>query len=307
MRKNIEFKSKGVTCRGWFYTPDKGKGPFPTIVHASGWAYVKEMVMPQYAESFAKVGVASLVFDYRTLGASDGEPRQHIDLFAQIEDVKNGISFVQTLPEVDPERVGVWGISYGGGHVLIVGATDPRVKCILSIVPAVDGYEMMQRNHGTEGMRRMRKAIIEDRKKRFETGVGGYIPMCAVDHWKTLCAWPFGKNYEVFMEIKKTIAPAHEHRNTIESMETVMSYNVFPFLYRILDIPTLMVVAPEDDHCWWDWEIKAFNQIPSPYKKLVILPRDVTHMSLYVEKTEFEMIAKACTDWLVEYLVKPYE
>jgi cephalosporin-C deacetylase-like acetyl esterase len=305
MRKDIEFKSKGDTCRGWFYTPEVGKAPFPAVVMAGGWTYVKEMVMPQYAKFFARAGVASLVFDYRNFGASDGEPREHLDPNMQIEDYKNGMSFVQSLPEVDPERVGIWGISYSGGHVLLLGALDPRVKCIVSIVPLIDGYEAQVRGHGTEEMREVRALLMEDRKKRFETGEGGYIPMCAIDHQKTVCTWPFKRNYEVFMELKRTVAPAHVHRNTIESVELLMAYNISPFLPRILNIPTLMVVAEGDDHCHWDTEIQAFNQIASPIKKITILPK-VTHMSIYSEKTDLELAAQESTDWLVEHLVKPY-
>ncbi len=54
MRKDVEFQSKGETCRGWLYTPDSGEGPFPAVVMAGGWCYVRELVMPHYAEFFTK-------------------------------------------------------------------------------------------------------------------------------------------------------------------------------------------------------------------------------------------------------------
>ena len=80
-------------------------------------------------------GIAALVFDYRNFGDSDGEPRQHLDPWEQIEDYRNALSFAETLKEVQQDRIGIWGISYSGGHVLVVGATDPRVKCIVSNIP----------------------------------------------------------------------------------------------------------------------------------------------------------------------------
>jgi dipeptidyl aminopeptidase/acylaminoacyl peptidase len=176
VKRDIEFKSKGEVCRGWLYTPDEGKAPFAVVVMAGGWCYVKEVVMPHYANFFVKAGLAALLFDYRRFGESDGEPRQHIDPHDQIEDYKNALSFAQTLPEVDPNRVGIWGISYSGGHVLITGATDPRVKCIVSTIPVVDGYETQKQVHGSVQFRRLMEAIMEDRKHRFEDdSKRGYI------------------------------------------------------------------------------------------------------------------------------------
>jgi uncharacterized protein len=72
------------------------------------------------------------VFDNRNFGASDGEPRQEIDPWAQVRDYRHAISWAQTLPEVDAERVGVWGSSYSGAHVLVLGAIDKRVKCVVA-------------------------------------------------------------------------------------------------------------------------------------------------------------------------------
>ena len=307
MRKDIEFKSRGETCRGWLYTPDKGKAPFPVVIMAGGWCYVKEIVMPHYADIFVKAGLAALLFDYRCFGESDGEPRQHIDPRGQIEDYKNAISFAETLPEVDPDRVGIWGISYSGGHVLITGATDPRVKCIVSTIPVVDGFQTQKQVHGSVQFRRLMDAIMEDRKKRYEDeSKRGYIDMAAPDPQKTLCTWPFKETYDAFMDIKEKEAPNHEHRSTIESTELLLSYSVFPFVGRILNIPTLVLVAEGDDITTWDLEIKAYNEIATAQKKLFII-QDTTHMKLYSNLSKLEIAANEATNWLVDHLIKPYE
>jgi len=305
MRKDIEFSSKGETCRGWFYTPDEGKGPFPVVVMAGGWCYVKEIVMPHYADFFVKAGLGALIFNYRCLGDSDGQPRQHVDPWAQIEDYKNAISFAQTLPEVDPERVGIWGISYSGGHVLITGATDSRVKCIVSTIPVVEGYRNMRRVHGTMGYRRLIKAVMEDRKRRFEGIDSEYIAMAAEDPHQTLCTWPFPETAKIFKEIKEKEAPLHEHRNTIESVELLMNYSVFPYLTRILNTPSLVLVAEGDDITLWDLEVEAFNQIATSQKKLFVIP-ETSHMTLYNDQSKLEIAAEVATDWLVEHLIKPF-
>ncbi len=306
MKRDIEFQSKGTTCRGWFYMPDEGKGPFPIVVMAGGWCYVKEIVMPHYAEFFVKAGLAVLIFDYRRLGASDGEPRQHLDPWDQIEDYKNAISFVRALPEVDPECVGIWGISYSGGHVLIVGATDPRVKCIVSTIPVVDGYRNMRRGHGVLGFRRLMDAIMEDRERRYEDeGNRGRIDFAAPDPANTVCTWPLPETYEMFMNLQKTEAPLHEHWSTAESTELLLNYTVFPYVSRNLDIPTLMLVAEGDDLTLWDLETDAFNQIATSQKKRFVIPQ-TSHMSLYSNRSKLEIAAGVATAWLSDHLVKPY-
>jgi dienelactone hydrolase len=72
VKRDIEFKSKGEVCRGWLYTPDKGKAPFPVVIMAGGWCYVKEIVMPHYADIFVKAGLAALLFDYRCFPIAAG-------------------------------------------------------------------------------------------------------------------------------------------------------------------------------------------------------------------------------------------
>ena len=290
MPESVEFQSGGETVRGDLYLPD-GEGPHPIVVMAGGWCYVKELVQPRYAELFAQAGVAALVFDYRHLGASDGEPRQHIDPNEQIEDYRNAISYVTRQDQFDSDRLGVWGISYSGGHSLVIAATDRRVKAVCSIVPVIDGWENMRRVHGMEGFRTLRKAVEEDREARFDGADPGYMAMSTLNVGQELCTWPFPETYAAFKTLKETVAPRHEHRNTIASTEMLMNYSVFPFVPRILNVSTLMIIADEDDLTLWDKETEAFKAIGSQDKELFVTPT-VSHMELYSDKTSLELAAE---------------
>jgi cephalosporin-C deacetylase-like acetyl esterase len=301
MQRDVEFKSSDDTVRGWLITPD-AEGPFPIVIMAGGWCYVKELVQPHYARHFVEAGLAVLLFDYRNFGSSDGARRQHIDPNMQLEDYRNAISYAERLEEVESERIGVWGLSYSGGHALVIAATDPRVKCCTSQIPVVDGYRNMRRVHGTVGFRRFRGLLLADRRNRFVTGEDGYLPHAAPDNVAEVATWPFPETFETFRELKAAEAPAYENRSTIESAELLMSYNVFPFLERILDVPTLVIVAEEDDLTLWDLEIAAYNAIPTAKKRLMTI-RDSTHMTLYSDRTLLDQAATAARDWLVEHLL----
>jgi pimeloyl-ACP methyl ester carboxylesterase len=299
-RRDVEFNSEGTTCRGWLYVASPGKAR-PTVVLAGGWCYVREIVMPAYAEAFVEAGFNALVFDYRNLGVSDGADRQHLDPWAQVRDYQNAVSFLERHDEVDPNRIGAWGISYSGGHVLILAAIDPRVKTIVSQIPVVDGHENMRRVHGTMEYRALWKLILEDRKLRYEKGERLYLPHAVADPNKEVSAWPFPETVATFMEIKASHAPLYQNRSTVESVDLLMQYDIGPFVKRIYNTPTMMVVAEGDDLTLWDLEIGAFNQIPTTRKKLHVIPH-TTHMKLYSDQSKLRDAASLARDWFVETL-----
>ncbi len=138
-RRDIEFDAEGVILRGWFYTANSDAATAPVIVMAHGLSAVKEMYLDDYAEHFSGAGLHVLVFDHRNFGASDGEPRQEIDPVAQTRDYRHAITYAKTLPEVDGEKIGIWGSSFSGGHVQVVAAYDKRVKAAVAQVPFVSG------------------------------------------------------------------------------------------------------------------------------------------------------------------------
>ena len=304
-QREAEFTSGGETVRGDLLLPE-GDGPFPVVVMAGGWCYVKELRQPQYAAEFVKQGIAALIFDYRRMGASDGEPRQHIDPWDQIEDYKNAITYAENLPEIDPGRIGIWGISYSGGHVLIVGATDPRVKSVVSNVPVIDGYQTMWRMHGTVRFRKLNDLILEERRKRTGSGSHSYMPMSGEpeDPNAELTVWPDNDVRDVFNDLQATEAPRHQHRNTIESVELLLQYNAAPYAPRMINVPTMMIVADHDDITMWDQEIATYTAIPSPVKELLVLP-STRHMVLYSDLTALDLAAREAARWYATTLASP--
>jgi dienelactone hydrolase len=272
---------------------------------AGGWCYVKEIVQPMYAEIFRASGLGVLIFDYRSVGGSTGKPRQHLDPWAQVEDYRNAISYLETREDIDPTRIGIWGISYSGGHVLILGAIDSRVRCVNSVVPVVDGLATLRRAHGTVGFRRLTEAIREGRRALYTTGEYSYIPHASAEPAEEVCTFPFPGSHALFAWLKETQGPAYENRATWASTEMLLAYTVFPYVRRLVNTPTLMIVAEGDDHTMWDLEIEAFEAILTPEKRLFVIPRS-THHSLYRDKAHLELAARQGADWFRAHLGKPH-
>src|SRR5947208_1514245 len=113
----------------------------PAVVMAHGYNCIKELYLDRYAAAVADAGHVVLAYDHRNFGDSDGEPRQELDPWMQVRDYRNAITFVQTLDGVDPKRIGIWGTSYSGGHVLVVAAVDRRVRCVVAQVPTISGWQ----------------------------------------------------------------------------------------------------------------------------------------------------------------------
>jgi uncharacterized protein len=131
--RDVEFSSLGATLRGWLYEAD-GQ-PTPGIVMAHGLSAVKEMFLDDYAAAFAEAGFTTLVYDHFGFGASDGEPRQSPAPRLQHQGYRDAISWLAAVPGVDAARIGIWGSSFSGGHVVTLCAEDLPIAAGVAQVP----------------------------------------------------------------------------------------------------------------------------------------------------------------------------
>ena len=95
--------------------------------------------IPAYAERFASAGIAALSFDYRYWGNSEGEPRRLVSIPRQLADWRSAVACARASEGVDPERIAVWGMSFGGGHAISTAAEDARIAAVVALVPMADG------------------------------------------------------------------------------------------------------------------------------------------------------------------------
>lgn len=299
---DVEFDADGTTLRGWLYRPQDAAAPAPAVVMAHGYNCIKEIYLDRYAAAVASAGHVVLAYDHRNFGDSDGEPRQELDPWIQVRDYRNALTFVRTLEGVDPERIGIWGTSYAGGHVLVVAAIDRRVRCVVAQIPTISGWQSTLRRIAPQALPAQRKAWDQDRLERYKGNAPKMVPMVvdpkaggAASH-ASADAWDFftGKNAppEDKWRFKKW-----RNEITLRSLEMYSEYEPGTYIERIAPTPLLMVMGGCDLVCPTDLALAAFNRAGEP-KRLELYPGG--HFSAYTD--QFDRAAKAASEWFTEHL-----
>jgi fermentation-respiration switch protein FrsA (DUF1100 family) len=171
----VDFRSGGTRCAAWLTLPP-GNGPHPGVVLVHGFGATHDMMLPQYEQHFAAAGLATLAFDYRNTGKSDGQPRQHISLRGQRADVEAALDFLATRPAVDAKCVGLWGTSLGGMNVLRVAAARDDVAVAVVQCPMVHG-PAAARQLGVVQALRLAPFIVEDAMRAMMRRGRRYVPI----------------------------------------------------------------------------------------------------------------------------------
>jgi uncharacterized protein len=296
MRRDVEFNAEGVILRGWLYMPDSATGTVPAVAMAHGFSAVKEMYLDRYAEVFSTAGLAALVFDNRNFGASEGEPRNEIDPWQQVRDYRHAITWLGRQPHINREQIGVWGSSYSGGHVLVLGAIDRRVKCVAAQVPLISGSRNLARLVRADMAAPMRAQFDADRDARFGGGAPAMVPVVTSDA-HGIAALPTADSWEWFTQTGATRAPAWRNQVTLRTVEMLGEYEPGSYIDRISPTPLLMIIADGDHLAVADEAFAAYNHALEP-KHLVILKGG--HFDAYVKA--FEQSSTAARDWFVEHL-----
>jgi len=298
MRENVEFQTDDqITLRGWLYRPDSGS-PSPLIVMAHGFSATKEMLLDDFAEVFAAAGFAVLVYDNRCLGESDGTPRGEIDPWKQIQDYRAAITWASELPDIDADRIGIWGTSYSGGHVLVVAATDRRVRCVVSQVPLVSGYENARRLVRADMVAVLRGAFDADRTARYHGKDPAMIQVCFDQDPTEMCALPTQDTHDFFLGPILERATTWKNEVTLRSVEMFLDYEPGAYLPLITPTPLMMVAARDDHLTVSDLTTRAFSTAHEP-KKLLVLP--CGHFEAYVDEA-FRVSSAAQRDWFLQHL-----
>ncbi len=303
MHTDVEFPGfGGVTLRGWLYLPEGGAGrAAPAVVMAHGFSATRHMGLAGFAEVFRAAGFAVLVYDHRGLGDSDGEPRQEINPWAQSRDYRYALSWLSKQPGIDPQRLAVWGSSFSGGEVLVVGAVDARVKAVIANVPFAGA--LADPSAPLEARFATMRSALED-----ESGTGpadttdpaiGPMPVI-VPSGADPGARAFLPQPESTRWFESTGGPGSAWQNsfTLRGLGGAVEFVPAVAVPFIAPRPLLMVVATGDRVAPADMALIAYDIAGEP-KQLELIEGD--HFVPY-SGAAFEQAATAMRDFLLKYL-----
>jgi uncharacterized protein len=296
-RKDVTFPSQGLKCAAWYYVPSglKEGEKRPAIVMAHGFTAVKEMYLDGFAKKFAEAGMVVLVFDYRFFGASEGEPRAQLFYHEQLQDYCNAVTWASMQKEVDANRIGIWGTSYSGGHVMHLGAFDRRIKAVVAQVPMTGQWEAYYGSQPPDQLAGTFGWYAQNRADQYAKGQVNYITVAAPE--KEPSVVPLKEWYDAFMALSKN-APNWLNKVTIESLEVGMEYDPTAGIEHISPTPFLMIIASDDIITPTALEKKAFERAKEP-KKLIVVPG--RHFDAY-DGPKHEAFVTPAVEWFKQYL-----
>lgn len=292
-KEKVHYLSEESKITALLYTPERN-GKLPAIVMAHGYGLTKEAYIDRFAECFAERGFVVILFDYRNFGESEGFPRQEVNPFLQIDDFKNSITFATTLSNVDAEKIGIWGTSYAGGNVIVTAATDRRVKCVVSQVPTISGYENTNRKAPAEKSHLFWKNVQQDRIGR----LNGQDPMMKrlVGAAEDNTIYPTQEARDYY-EGAAQLSPHFRNEVTFRSTEYSRMYEPGIYMAQISPTPLLLVVALNDVVTPTDLILIAYERALQPKKLFTV---NGGHFSVYLE--HFEQTSRQAVDWFLEHL-----
>jgi alpha-beta hydrolase superfamily lysophospholipase len=290
MKKNVEFYSEGSLVKGILYLPDnyKENEKMPAILLCHGFAGVKELLLPNYAEEFCKHGFVALTFDYRGFGESEGQPGK-LSPPAQITDIRNAITFLQTLPEVDPDKLGLWGTSFGGANAIAAAGLDKRIKCLSIQLAFGDGERVITGNLSTGEKEKLNTTIMKIWSRAVTQNKMMQVPIHKV------------LNDEQSIEFYNKTVDKHPELNIkipfLTIMET-MEHKPEKYLETI-HIP-ILIMAAENDRVNPKEESEILYQKANEPKELHIV-KGASHYEIY-EGEFFKEVAAKQLAWFNKYL-----
>ncbi len=288
----VHFYSEGSRLEGELFVPtDMKQGEQrPGIVIFTGFGGIRDIVLPDYAKVFAEAGYVCLSFDYRGFGGSEGTKWRLIPL-EQIDDIRNAITFLQTRKEVDAERIGIWGTSFGGGHAPYVAGVDSRVKVAVGQVGFGDGERFINdvRSYGEQV--ELKRILEEDRRRRVLTNEGHKVDPLELSLRDPQSRSFMPQAYEGFPQMRCELS--------WETAEKTIEYKPIDVVDRISPRALLLVGAAKDTICSIEGYYKLYEYAKEP-KKLIVLPCE--HYDIYSGEW-FEKSSSEALDWYNRFLM----
>ncbi len=293
----VTFYSDSDKIAGYLFTPadwKAGDPPRPGILVLAGYSGNTQADCTHMMKRLCAEGWFVFGYDYVGFGKSDGKRNRHRPL-EQAQNTYDALTYMQTVPGIDPERLAIYGTSFGCANGIWVTAHDERVKCLVTSVGVTDGYEWMRSIRRPWEWLAFKDRVLKEAQKRVVSGEGTLVP-----NGEIMLRDPESQRQRD-MHAQAGHTFQSEERD-IESAEAVMRYRPDWVVDKISPRPVLMIYAEHDNLVPPVQQLSAYEKCGEP-KKLVMLPKSGHYDSYEFRNTVTCQITYTETiAWFNQYL-----
>jgi len=262
--ERVTFSSQGLRLVGDLRLPEQsalaGAGGLPGLVLTGPLTGVKDQVVGNYADRLSAAGFATLAFDHRNFGDSEGQPRQHEDSAGKLADMRDAVGYLASRPEVDPERVGVVGVCLGGGYAVRAAAFDPRVRAVAGVGGAYNSPHRLRGALGPDGFRERLASAVANLERERSGGELAYVPAVSSDG---VAAMPGREPFDYY-GTERSRSAVWENRLSVGSFWELMTLDSVSAAELLDQTPFLVVHGRVDSYCTPEGAQAVFDRATGP-------------------------------------------
>lgn len=296
--EKVTFKSEGLNLVGNLYYPEnyESEKMYPAIIVSGSWTTVKEQMAGLYAKNIAKQGFITLAFDFRNFGESEGEPRFYENPNLKVIDIKNAITYLETLNAVDNNKIGALGVCAGAMYTLMATAQDKRIKSVATVASWLHDSEAVKLFYGGEQGVQSKIEMAKKAKEDFaKTGEVAYIPSISETDETAAMYGP----YDYYLNPERgAVSQWSADKFAVASWEDWLTVNPMPSAKNI-NQPTLMIHS--DGAVLPNYTKSFFENINSEDKKLHWIETELEspyhQFSFYDQDNEVNESVELVSQW----------
>lgn len=283
--EQVSFQSDGLALRGILHIPDgmerAERRPAFLVLHGFGGNKTSDnCVRP--CKMLTDLGYVTLRFDMRGCGESDGEFGRIICL-EQVEDTKAAHAWLSERPEVDADRIGALGSSFGAAVAVYTAGVYDGIAAVISSGGWGDGARKFRGQHPTpEAWKKFTGMLEAGRRHRQETGESLMVPRYDI--------------VPIPPHLRNNLAANSVSEFPAETAQSMYDFVADDVVGNIAPRPLLLLHSSEDSVTPTEQSIEMFKRAGQPTD--LHLTADTDHF-MFAESNV--RVHRVIADWLETY------